>query len=858
MATLLGQCARCRLHAFSNACQVTRRVYNPSHRSSRARQWQVISHERLLSTTRHFRTQPQSSSPVDSSFPDIEHASVPVSPRSPETNAREARQTFGDVLPPGYLSPEEYKIYERLYGQPIPVDNTLDLGISSPGIPSVELLREADDGTLTDVPYRIEENDDDDVAQNLAPIESDREFKRLAKSKKAKFFARATKPQLDAAILAPAMSRSDEALLPDLSHEWNSMHSVGQQMYLNDMRYLKLEKHLRQSELPNDADELVQCLFIRYQATKKTTPATAEQENHLAVSDQDHDIEDDIGADPRSHPFTEANRFSTFPSTLQLPKSTFTDPINAMFADVSFPALASAAHRIFGGEHVPYSPSTPASHRGKEQKPLPLTAFQPEMGTTQSNAYMAAVYPGIYASVTSTLVETRKRLGQDWLSGLMSKAGGPLVLDAGGAGAGILAVRDVLRAEWESMHDTSGQEDAPSSVAVAGGETGGAPTEVPYGKATVVVGSDSLRHRISPLLDNTTFVPRLPDYVHASDLAAKQRGKFDIVIAPHTLWSIEEEYARRQHLSKLWSLVNADGGVLIVLEKGVPNAFDTIAGARQFLLDKRILSPEEHQLQDHTAVPEADEAPRKEPGMIVAPCTNHSACPMRKRQGVKQSKRTICHFEQRYIRPPFLQRLVGARDKNFEDIKFSYLSVMRGRDLRTEIPELVQGDQATSRAFAGYEHAAVETGELSPSMDDTAPFDPTAPALTDIEPSLTSSSIPHSLNLPRVVMPPLKRTGHVILDLCTPSGRLERWTVPKSFSRQAYRDARKSSWGDLWALGAKTRVNKDNTAIADKLPTGPGRKLLSAGDSVKKGKDKDNRMRQREGKKSRRKNDERL
>ena len=60
--------------------------------------------------------------------------------------------------------------------------------------------------------------------------------------------------------------------------------------------------------------------------------------------------------------------------------------------------------------------------------------------------------------------------------------------------------------------------------------------------------------------------------------------------------------------------------------------------------------------------------------------------------------------------------------------------------------------------------------------------------------------------LPRVLAPPLKRHRHVVLDVCTPAAALERWTVPKSLGRQAYRDARKAQWGDLWALGAKTRV----------------------------------------------------
>ena len=86
-------------------------------------------------------------------------------------------------------------------------------------------------------------------------------------------------------------------------------------------------------------------------------------------------------------------------------------------------------------------------------------------------------------------------------------------------------------------------------------------------------------------------------------------------------------------------------------------------------------------------------------------------------------------------------------------------------------------------------------------------------------------------------MPPLKRRGHVILDLCTPAGNLERWTVPKSFSKRAFRDARKSSWGDLWALGAKTRVLKtarvgdkkrrDRKAEKDGDEEAPERKPLS-------------------------------
>lgn len=93
---------------------------------------------------------------------------------------------------------------------------------------------------------------------------------------------------------------------------------------------------------------------------------------------------------------------------------------------------------------------------------------------------------------------------------------------------------------------------------------------------------------------------------------------------------------------------------------------------------------------------------------------------------------------------------------------------------------LVQDDVATDRSFEGFED------ELPDSKSSEVDFNP--------------------LSLPRAILPPIKRRGHVTLDLCTPSGKLERWTVPKSFSKLAYHDARKSRWGDLWALGAKTRV----------------------------------------------------
>jgi ribosomal protein RSM22 (predicted rRNA methylase) len=49
----------------------------------------------------------------------------------------------------------------------------------------------------------------------------------------------------------------------------------------------------------------------------------------------------------------------------------------------------------------------------------------------------------------------------------------------------------------------------------------------------------------------------------------------------------------------------------------------------------------------------------------------------------------------------------------------------------------------------------------------------------------------------RIVKKPITSKGLVILDLCQEDGNLQRHQIPKSF-KQAYKQARKASWGDGW------------------------------------------------------------
>jgi ribosomal protein RSM22 (predicted rRNA methylase) len=289
---------------------------------------------------------------------------------------------------------------------------------------------------------------------------------------------------------------------------------------------------------------------------------------------------------------------------------------------------------------------------------------------------VSAIWPSTYAAATSVFVEVRKRLGSKWLRQLLAKDGGPSILDAGGGGVGVLAWKEIIRAEWETMQHNRAR-----------------PPPTPPGKSTVLTGADNLRYRAASLLENTTFLPRLPDYVHVRDSAtlvddrpASQRKQFDVIIAPHTLWPLGEEWERRQQVQNLWSLLNPDHGVLILIEKGVPRGFEVIAGARQFLLNQFIATPGSSTSESEHEISSDSGALQKGKGMIIAPCTNHAPCPMYPVPGVSRGRKDYCSFQQRFIRPPFLQRILGARERNHDDVDFSYVAVQKGRSLKAKMP----------------------------------------------------------------------------------------------------------------------------------------------------------------------------
>ncbi|KAI8295085.1 putative S-adenosyl-L-methionine-dependent RNA methyltransferase RSM22 [Colletotrichum sp. SAR 10_98] len=674
-----------------------------------------------------------------------------------ETTVREAKQRFRDTLPKGYLSEEEYRLYERWYGPPLRETTPEDIGIEylnektseaavrKDGSAEPALLRRGEGGSYEEVSYVRK-------GKRKTP---DQIFEEIVEDNLASELSTEVEPAQEPVPDAE----------PDPEERENYINVVAR----NRREYnalMKLQKDFEASARAYEESERAQA--------QEQDEQLRDEEREMDEDEEDLDEREDGIQDQsisnrasRLHPYSREGHFSTNPATVSMPYTGFISPVNTMLSRTDIKHVQEAAEKAFGGPGLPHSPATPASKMNLPQNPIGMAVWQARMSEIDADAFISTFLPPTYASAMASLVEVRKRLGTEWMRKLFERGNreGPRILDVGAGGAGLLAWQDIIRAEWEAMQSR--------------GEVSG---RGPPGKQSVVIGAEKLRERVSKFLQNTSFLPRLPDYLHSVDQQEQHidanetpqpRKMFDVIIASHLLLPVKEGHRRKAILNQIWSLLNPEGGVLIVLEKGQPSGFEAVAEVRDRLLQEFLIPPggEELKAEEQDLDPSFERV--KEHGMIIAPCTNHKSCPMYLVPGRSKGRKDYCHFTQRFVRPPFLQRIMGATHRNHDDVQFSYVAIQRGSTAKSGP---LAGDKATTRALEGYEDA-----EAAPDM----------------------------LSLPRQILPPIKRRGHVTLDVCTPSAKIERWTIPKSFSKQAYHDARKAKWGDLWALGAKTRLQRN-------------------------------------------------
>ncbi|RVD90216.1 uncharacterized protein DFL_001191 [Arthrobotrys flagrans] len=303
------------------------------------------------------------------------------------------------------------------------------------------------------------------------------------------------------------------------------------------------------------------------------------------------------------------------------------------------------------------------------------------------------------------------------------------------------------------------------------------------------------------------------------------KRSYDLIFASYTLEHIKKENIFQHHIDNLWQLLTP-GGVLCLIELGNIDGFNSIASARQRLLRKWIKSPlsekkkdsseDTLEVDDISAPIEEDilglgqptpkstskeSAPstlagKLEDGMIIAPCTNHTECPMHSNQRTIFKSNDVCKFPQKYQRTIIAQRVVSGYTDHTNAF-FSYLSVRRG----------VKKDEnlAVEQETAKRRRESAEEGRKPKLL----PM-----AVDKINKEYSEEEKRGYMHLqPRLILPPIKGDHHVTLDVCTRHGDLERWIVPNSFSKKAYTDARKAKWGDLWVWGAKTKVVRESKKV---------------------------------------------
>lgn len=349
-------------------------------------------------------------------------------------------------------------------------------------------------------------------------------------------------------------------------------------------------------------------------------------------------------------------------------------------------------------------------------------------------------------------------------------------------------------------------------------------------------------HIKSILMDKFRPISRKYDLIIAERELLRDKANF-----PHEIDRNLDEYVERLN----------PGGYLVILERGNPLGAEVIARARQLMLRpenfknhlakiarpykrfsetlKEVIAesgkssrayhkllkevgPEYVEALEEKREIEPGEVPEEVPENsinleVVAPCPHFGMCPLQYSKpevfgfGGIGKKLKFCSFMTHVQRPRYLLELKrGAKlatkwtsptsgiaikgkatpgggrpfGRDTEKASFAYLIVKRSEKSDRELLE-------SRNAETGVRNIGYKAQSIS--------------------------------ECPRILAPPKKKKHLVIMDMCAPSGHIEKWHVPRSVGKDVYHDATKAKMGDIWSLGAKSIIQsrKENVFYLEKL-----------------------------------------
>lgn len=503
---------------------------------------------------------------------------------------------------------------------------------------------------------------------------------------------------------------------------------------------------------------------------------------------------------------------------------TLIDSVNAVLKASHGPSIRSTAMRFYESMRLKAEGKT-------VDVPMPLSR---EFTGLEADTYLAGLMPQLYTSVYTVMLELRKRLGKDWQP--------ESVLDCGlGPGTSALAFQEVF----------VNTNPHPLSPAPA---------------VSIVELNNELRHRTEKIWSSIAALKETKNVNEATEryriyhqLGSPTR-KHDVILAPHVLGDLRGRPSERDVLARdLWSRL-APGGVLLLLERGNPMGFERVARARQVIL-RQANSSKQVSGRTTTSISSSSSSSTsstQEGGHVIAPCPHDGQCPLFL-HGHQPDRSRWCHFSQRLQRPDFLQRTKKAKD-NLEDVAYSYVLIRKDTP-RPQLPAASTGPVTTT---------TTTTTTTTPSgVDDVIdPLNPDPPRVSRDGVMSDRDIVSASYHWSRIILPPLKRHKHVLLDICSAPSRtmaitpmtdrvtkhkrkpslererreadeeeeedvgrkrqvldrplIQRITIPKSQGAVEYRFARRSHWGDLLPFRGKTVmdvVEADLPRKSEKSPT---------------------------------------
>lgn len=450
--------------------------------------------------------------------------------------------------------------------------------------------------------------------------------------------------------------------------------------------------------------------------------------------------------------------------------------------------------------HVPSSVRL-ASARWFAELQKPDSLHRAARTAMEVDAHIAAFFPHNYAVAFQCLTELKRRKPLGWNP--------RRILEVGyGPATGILALNDLLGPEYIA--------ESKDCVILGHSEMHGRAkillsrqiNEIPENfKPDTPSNEDASKERyIGPVATNkitvrTNLRNRIP-----------RDKQYDLILLTHQMLQTTSKFTSQiENNVKHYLKMLSPGGYLVIMERGNPLGFETIARARQIMVRPERYPNEHGKIPRPWQTSEQDHNNKNTYHLkIIAPCPHQRTCPLQTgnpnfyqhkegkglkfcnfQKSIKRSKFSIELKKGKVLAAPWndpkfkTKTLKGsgrANGNDFEITNYSYLIMERSMTDKDTVRSIEEARESSTRSF--------EIGSLG---DDT------------IE------------TWPRILAQPVKRKGHVMMDLCGASGNLEKWTIPKSFSKEIFHDARKAEKGDLWGLDAKTKIKGKGDLNLSKL-----------------------------------------